>query len=38
MSAAAPTGRAKKSQFGAEELPDDYDDLEEEVDDVPEGA
>ncbi len=37
--AAAPKRGKKRSrtQFGAEELPDDYDDLEEEVD-VPEGA
>jgi hypothetical protein len=37
----APTLRARaapRAQFGQESLPDDYDDLEDELDDAPEGA
>jgi hypothetical protein len=40
--ASAPVLRARaaprSAQFGQESLPDDYDDLEEELDDAPEGA
>ena len=34
----APPPARRRRQFGEEELPDDYDDLEEELEDMPEGA